>query len=125
MSEFFSSSFLLLHTFRHRLRAAYQAGILSAASGAEMTDVEQMKKIVPFFTCEITFGQNVCELMFGVIVSNLNFRIKINPIKQPIQSNSVGSLHVSHCGTSAFDYDLNHGSIILKDIQHSFRTRIN
>ena len=51
-----------------------------------MADVEQMKKIIPFVTCEITFGQNVCELMFGINVSNLNFRIKIIPVKQPIQA---------------------------------------
>ena len=56
-----------------------------------MADVEQMKKIVPFATCEITFDQKVCELMFGTSVSDLNFRIKINPGEQPIQSNSVGS----------------------------------
>ena len=43
-----------------------------------MADAEQMTKIVPFVTCEITFGQNVCELMFGVNVTNLNFGIKIN-----------------------------------------------
>ena len=60
-------------------------------SGAEMANVEQLKKIVPFVTCEITFGQNVCELIFGINVSNLNFRIKINLVKQPIESNSVGS----------------------------------
>ena len=88
-----------------------------------MADVEEMKKIIPFVTCEITFGQYVCELMFGIKVSNLNFRIKVNPVKQPIQSNSVGSWHMSHCGTSAFDYHLNHGFIILKDIQHSVGTR--
>ena len=35
------------------LGAAYQAGILSAASGAEMVDIEQMKKIVPLITCEV------------------------------------------------------------------------
>ena len=64
----------------------------SAQQGrAEMDDVEQMKKIIPFVTCEITFGQNVCELMFGINASNLNFRIMINPVKQPIQRNSVGS----------------------------------
>ena len=49
-----------------------------------MADVEQMKKIVPLITCEITFGQGVCQLMFGVGVSNLNFRIKIHFVKQPI-----------------------------------------
>ena len=43
-----------MHPLRHLFRAAYQAGTLSAASRAEMADVEQMKKIVPFVTCEIT-----------------------------------------------------------------------
>ena len=85
------SSPLLLHVFRHRVGAAYQAEILSAASRAEMADDEQMKKIVPFVTCEITFGQHVCELVFGVNVSNLNFRIKVSSVKQLIQSNAVGS----------------------------------
>ena len=47
-----------------------------------MGDVEQMKKIIPFVTCEITFCQNVCELMFGFNASNLNFRFEINPVKQ-------------------------------------------
>ena len=89
LATLLSSSVLLLHPFRHRFGAAYQAGILSAASRAEMADVEQMKKSVPFVTCEITFGQHVCELMFRINVTNLNLRIKINPVKQPIQSNSV------------------------------------
>ena len=66
-------SLLFLHPLRHRVWAAYQAGILRAASGVEMDDVEQMKKIVPFVTCEITFGPNVRELTFGVNVPNLNF----------------------------------------------------
>ena len=115
---------LFLHPLRHLFWATYQAGILSAASRAEMAAVEYMKKIVPFATCEITCGQNVCELMFGINVSNLNFRIKINPVKQPIQSYSVGPWYMSHCGTSAHDYHLNHGFIILRDIQHSIGTRM-
>ena len=112
-----SSSFWCCILFAIVLGAA-QAGILGTASGAEMADVEQMKKIVPFVTCEITFGQNVCDLMFGVKVSNLNFRIKINSVKQPIQSNSEFLTHVS-LWASAFDCHVNHGFIILKNIQHS------
>ena len=42
-----------------------------------MADVEQMKKNIPFVTCEITFGQNVCKLMFGINVSNLNVESKL------------------------------------------------
>ena len=37
-----------------------------------MADIEQMKKIVPLITCEISFGQNVCKLMFGVNVTDLD-----------------------------------------------------
>ena len=57
-----------------------------------MADVEQLKKIVPFVTCEITFGQNVCELRFVLNVSKLNFRIKINQVKHPIEKQLCGSL---------------------------------
>ena len=80
--------------------SSYQAGI-RAASRAEMADVEQTKKIVPFATCEVIFVQNVCELMFGTNVSN--------PVKQPKQL--CGS--VTH-GTPAFGYHLNHGFVVLK-----------
>ena len=111
--------FLFLYPLRHRFGAANQAGILSAASRAEMADVEQMKKIVSFVTCEITFGQNVCDLMFGINVSDLDFGIHIDPIKQLIQSNFVGPWYMSHFGTPVFYYHLNHGFIVLKDIQHS------
>ena len=83
-----------------------------------MADVEQMKNIVPFVSCEITFGQNVCELMFGVNVPDLNLGIQFNSVNQPIQSNSVGSGNMSRCGTSAFYYHLNHGFIVLKNVKH-------
>ena len=32
-----------------------KAEILGTASGDEMAEVEQMKKIVPFVTCEVSF----------------------------------------------------------------------
>ena len=67
-----------------------------------MADVEQMKKIVPFVTCEITLGQNVCELMFGVNVHYLNLGVQINPVKQPIQNQLFG--FVTHA--SLWDFGL-------------------
>ena len=57
-------SFWFLHPLRHRFGAAYQAGILGLASRAEMGDVEQMKKILLFVTCEITFGQKCLRVDF-------------------------------------------------------------
>ena len=56
-----------------------------------MADADYMKEIVPFVTSEISSGQNVCELMFGVKVTIWFLGVQINPVKQPIQSNSVGS----------------------------------
>ena len=88
-----------------------------------MADVEPMKKIVPFVTCEITFGQNVCESVFGINVSNLNFRIKIHPVKQPVQSNSVVLWHMPQCGTSAFYYHCSHGFIVHKNVEHRNQTK--
>ena len=88
-----------------------------------MADVEQMKKIVPFVTCEITFGQNVCELMFGVNVPNLNLGVQINSVKQSIQSNSVGFLkHVSLWDFGLY-YHLDHGFIVLKNKEHGPKSR--
>ena len=61
-----------------------------------MADVEQMKKIVPFVTCEITLGQNVCELLFGVNVPHLNLGVQINSVKQPNPKQLCGFwIHVS------------------------------
>ena len=83
---------MFLHPFRHPFGdAADQAEILGTTKRAEMADVEQTKKIIPFVTCEVSFGQNVCGLVFGVHVPYLNLGVHIDSVKQPIQSNSVGS----------------------------------
>ena len=44
--------------------------------------------------------------VFGVDFPDLNFWTLIDPFKHPIQCNPVGSWHVSHCWTPAFDYHL-------------------
>ena len=75
-----------------------------------MTDVEQMKKIVPLIACEIPFCHYVCKLVFGVDILDLNLGIQINSVKQLVKSNSVGFGYVSHCWTSAFDDQFNHSS---------------
>ena len=63
-------------------------------------------------------------MVFGVNVTDLDFWVQIDPVKQPIQSNSVGTGHVSHCGTSTFDNHFDHRLIVLKDVQHSTGIRI-
>ena len=80
-------------------------------------------KIVPL-PCENSFGQHVLELVFGVNVKDLNFWVQINPVKQPIQSKSLGPSNMSHCGTSTFDNHFDYRLIVLKNTQHSTGTRI-
>ena len=64
--------------------------MFGAAKRAEMANIEQMKKIIPLITREIPFVQDVCELVFGVNVTDLDLGVQVDPVKQPIQRNSVG-----------------------------------
>ena len=57
-------------------------------------------------------------------VTDLDLGVQIDSVKQPIHSNSVGPWNMSHRGTSACDDHLNHGLIVLKDIQHGIGTRM-
>ena len=69
-----------------------------AVDGAEMADVEQTQKMVPYITCEnFPLVQHVCKLVLGVNVFDLDLGVQIDSIKQPIKSDSVGSGNVSHC----------------------------
>ena len=58
--------------------------------------------MIPLITRESSFGQNVSELVSGVDVFDLDFWVKINPIEQPVKSNSMSSGNMSHCWTPAF-----------------------
>ena len=81
-------------------------------------DIEQMEKIVPLSTCEISLCRNVCELVLGVNVTDLDFWVQVDSIEQPIKSNSVDSGYVSHCWTSSFNYHLDHRFVIFKNVKH-------
>ena len=70
-----------------------------------MADDKQIKKTIPFITCEISLGQYVCKLVFGVNVFTLDFRVQIVSIKQRIKSNSMGSGYVAHCWACSFSTD--------------------
>ena len=71
-----------------------------------MANIKQSQQMIPFITCETALCQDVCELILGVNIFDLDFWVKINPIKQPIKSNSVGPGNMSHRWTSAFYYHL-------------------
>ena len=63
--------------------------------------------------------------MFGINVRDWNLKIQADSVKQPIKSNSAGSWHMSHWWTHAFEYHLNHGFIVLKNVQHSIGQKIS
>ena len=62
----------------------------------------------------------------GFLVStyfDLDFRIQVDPIKQPIKSDTVSSRHMSQSGTSSFNYNLDHGFVVFTDVQLRFPSR--
>ena len=89
--------------------------------GAEMADVEQTQKMIPFTTCEISLCQYVCELVLGVNVFDLGSKL--------IQSNnqSRATLWVLEtcppCRVSSLYDHLDHRFVVFKDVQQSFHTR--
>ena len=95
-----SSILLFLSSLRHDALLSVRKK-MAERKHRKVHDVEQTKKMVPLITCEITLSQQVHKLVFGVYMFGLDFGVQSDPIKQPIQRNSVGSEHVSHCRTSA------------------------
>ena len=77
-------------------------------------DEEPTEKMVPLFTIEIPFRQHVLGLVFGFNVFQLDFGFQVDSVKQPIKRSSVGSGHVSHRWTSAFDNHLDYRFIVFK-----------
>ena len=80
-------------------------------------DIEQTQKVIPLIARETSFGQNVSELVFGVNIFDLDLGFQVDPVKQPIKSNSVGSGHVSHRWTSSFGYHFDHSFIVFNNVK--------
>ena len=47
----------------------------------EMANIEQTQQIIPFVTCETSFGWDVGKLVFGVDVLDLDFWVQIDSIE--------------------------------------------
>ena len=88
-----------------------------------MANVKQTQKMIPFITCEIALGQYVCELVLGVNMFDLDLWLQVNYVEQPIKRNSVGSWHMPHVWTAAFDDNFDHRFIIHKivELKHTLR----
>ena len=86
-------------------------------------DVEQTEKMIPSITGEIACRPHNCETRLNINIFDLTFGFQVDSVKQPIMGNSLGSEHMSHCWTSAFDDHFNHGFVILKDVQRRTQSR--
>ena len=80
-------------------------------------NIEPLEKMVPFVASECAYGRHVCQLVSSVDIFDLDLRIEVDPDKQPIKRNSVGSGFVSHCWTSALDDHLDHNFTVFKNVQ--------
>ena len=69
------------------------------------------------------FCQYVSELIVGVYIFDLDFGVQVDPIKQPTKSDSVTSRHMSHRGSSSFNFHLDHGFVVFIDVQLRFTLR--
>ena len=78
--------------------------------------IEQTDKMVPIITSESVLGPYVSKLVSGVEVFDIDLWVKIDPVKQAIQSNSVRSRYVSRRRTSAFDNHLDDRFIVFKNV---------
>ena len=87
-----SSPEYFLRSFRHHFKTI---------DGPEMALVKQAQQMIPLITREISLGQYVCELVLGVNEFDVDLGVQINPVKQPIKSNSVGSGNMSHSRASS------------------------
>ena len=90
--------------------------VLAAGERGWIHDVQQTKQIVPFIFGETTFCENVSKLVLGVNMPNLDLEIKIDWVKQPIQSNSVGPRYMSHGRASSFHYHLDNRFVIFEHV---------
>ena len=117
------SLFLILYPLRH-CGASYQAEILGAASGAEMADINKWRIFFHSSRVNFPFGQNVCELIFGVNLTDLDLWFKL--ILWNNQSRATLWVRESCLivGLRTLRIILITAFIVLKDIQHSTRTRI-
>ena len=67
----FSRFSFLCQPLRHGLRVVNLAE-MATRKHCNVHNVEQTEKMVPFFTCETAFRQNVGELVFGINVFDLD-----------------------------------------------------
>ena len=88
-----------------------------------MADIEQAQQMIPFVTCEISFGYDVSKLFFDVDVLDLDLGVQTDSIEQPIKCNSVSPGNMSHCGPPSCNDHLDHCFVVFKDAQHSFLMR--
>ena len=81
--------FLFLHPLRHRFGQLVQLKFWVQQRELKWLMLNKWWRWFHSSCVTFSFCQYVCKLMFGVDIPYLNLGIQTDPIKQPIQSNSV------------------------------------
>ena len=81
LATILSSSFCSYILFAIVLGQLIKLEFLAQERELKWLMLNEPKKIIPFVTCEIAFGQNVCGLMFGVDVPDLNLGVQVYSVK--------------------------------------------
>ena len=109
-----SSPYTFLCSLRHRFKTI---------DGTEMADVEQIQKMIPFITCEISLCQYVCESVLGVNVFDLNLGVQIDSINNQSKATLWVLETCLTVGLLPFMISLDHCFVVFKGVQQSCLTR--
>ena len=62
--------------------------------------------MVPLFTGDIAFRQDVGKVVFGINILDLDVGVHVDSVKKLIKRDFVGTGHMFRCETSAFGNNL-------------------
>ena len=67
--------------------------------------------------------QDVGKLVLGVNIFDLDFGVQVDSVKQPMKLDTVGTGHMSHCRTSAFENHLDYCFVVFKNERQGAEVR--
>ena len=92
-------------------------GKVAAGKCGVVHDVKRCTKLCHSPRVKLHFVRMSASCFFGFDILDLDFWVKVDSVKQPVQSNSMGAGHVSHRRTSAFDDHLYHSFVVFENVQ--------
>ena len=80
--------------------------------------------MILLITSETAFRQKIWELVFGTDMFDLDLWVQVDSVKQQIKRDSLGSEHVSHRRTSAFNNHVDCCFTVFKNVMQGAKVRM-